>query len=92
MVLVYDRHLRDMYLLLVVLLFTQCFVKNTSADPRIRTLYGHKDPPDGNGKTLIINADEEYEYGGNLHRQKRDVADLKPTMPTEKIITKVIDI
>lgn len=89
MILVYNRRSRDMYHILVLLLFTQCVVKITSADPRIRTLYGHKDPPDGTGKTFIINADE-HEYGDNLHRQKRASADLKPIVTTDKIVTKVI--
>lgn len=61
---------------------------HTSADPHIRTLYGHKDPPDGNGKTIVINADDN-EYGGSQFRKKRDLV-LKPTVSSDGIITKVI--
>lgn len=76
-------------LFFILFLCSQYSFISICAEAHLRTLYSHKDPPDGNGKTFVINADDNV-HGGSRIRQKRDLVSKPTTAPADGIITKVI--
>lgn len=75
------------YRLLLLLLFSQYFVTNTSAnvERHVKTIYGNDDSPLQPKTTFVIDADVQNEVPSASHRQKRAAG---PT--TDGITTKVI--
>lgn len=76
-----------LYRILILLLFSQYFVTNTSAnlERHVRTIYGDEDSPSQTKNTFVVDADVGNEVSSATHRQKRAAG---PT--TDGITTKVI--